>query len=218
MRSERYFLRMRNRYFPDGETEVFGNFKKSGNAYFTNAFFGKFFLRCLIFTAFGGLLLLSSYLFFRNKDDIEEFYIVLGAMTALGPFCWLTNAIIDIWKWKYTKHVIVTNEGVWIAYCGHPFWGGKSFDGKRHFFSVKWSLYSWDELGGLFIEESRISRLYNLKDLVMDRWDGEEIVRYLNARDAEMITEYGLEKLSPKKRNKKRRETKRSWWERLFLD
>ena len=118
--------------------------------------------------------------------------------------------------WKYVKHVVVTNEGIWTASYGHPLWRKKSFDGKRRFFAIDWSVYDWAELSGLFEEQCSVSKICKLNDLIMVRWDGEHPVRFLSADDCAAITEYGKSKLNPRKK-KKRVKKPNGWFEKFFL-
>ncbi|MDE7306090.1 MAG: hypothetical protein K2N33_01730 [Clostridia bacterium] len=208
------FLQSRNRFSPEDETEILGHFTRSAKGYFLRVFFGKFFWQCLVFTALSGCLMLSIYKL-GGKDDALSFLPFL--LLCVGPFIYTVNLIIKTAQWKYVKHVVVTNEGVWTASWSHPLWREKSFDGRRYFFKIDWSLYDWAELSGIFEEQCTISKLYKLKDLIMVRWDGEHVLRFLKPDDFDAIMEYGDKKISKRKRKPRAKKLPAKWWERLFM-
>ncbi len=43
-------------------------------------------------------------------------YIPLLIAAILG-FAWIFMIIKGLWYWKYTKHVFVSNEGIWVMSC-----------------------------------------------------------------------------------------------------
>ena len=208
------FLQARNRFSPEDETEILGHFERSAKGYFLRTFFGKFFWHCLIFTALCGVLLLSTILL-GDKKDVISFLPMF--FVCFGPFAYIVNLIIKTAQWKYVKHVVVTNEGVWVASWSHPFWAKKSFDGTRYFFMIDWSVYDWAELSGIFEEQCKISELCKLKDLIMVRWDGEHVVRFLKPNDFDAIMEYGSKKISKRKQKPRAPKPQRKWWERFFM-
>ena len=214
MTREEKFLAARNRFSPDDETEVLGHFKRSAKGYFLRAFFGKFFWQCLLFTAISvGLVLTVIKLV--GKAEALSFLPIFFA--CFGPFVYIVNLIIKTSQWKHVKHVVVTNEGVWVASWTHPLWEEISYDGKRHFFKIDWSVYDWAELSGIFEEQCTISRLRGLKDLIMVRWDGEHVIRFLKPDDFDTIMEYGKSKLKTKKQKPRAKKPHRSWWEKFFM-
>jgi len=208
------FMQARNAFSPEGETEIFGHFTKKGTGYFLRLFFGKFFWQCLVFTLLSvGLLL---FFIFKSDGTRDLGFAIIVFFNCLGPFIYLISVLIGIRMWKYVKHVVVTNEGIWTASYGHPLRRKKSFDGKRRFFAIDWSVYDWAELSGLFEEQCSVSKICKLNDLIMVRWDGEHPVRFLSAADCAAITEYGKSKLNPKKK-KKRVKKPNGWFEKFFL-
>ncbi len=209
------FLQARNRFSPEDETEGLGHFERSAKGYFLRAFFGKFFWQCLAITVFCGAFLLTSFL--KSEGDYDFFFYLPLVFTCIWPFAYLVNLLIKTAQWNYVKHVVVTNEGVWVASWSHPFWARESFDGRRYFFSIDWSVYDWAELSGIFEEQCKISKLCKLKDLIMVRWDGEEPVRFLKPDDFGAITEYGNKKISPRKRKPRAEKPHRPWWQSFFL-
>ena len=191
---------------------VLGHYIKSKKAYFLNAFFGMFFLKTLVWYAFCGLLLLFN--FFAFKTDVSErmefVYFCIGAIAFMFA-CWLIYVIIQIWFWKYSKHVIVTNQGIWIMLHSTGWWR-EAWNGKKYMFSAHWSFYDWKELSGVFEDQCRISKICKKKDFVMDRWDGEQEVRYLKPNEVEEIIEFSKQYINPRKRKKKRDpKPKRDW-------
>ena len=122
---------------------------------------------------------------------------------AFAVFAYIVYVCIQLWFWKYSKNVIVTNQGIWIM--GYStLWWSKNYQGKKKMFSAYWSLYAWDEVSGVFAEQGPVSKICGLKDFVMDRWDGEETVRFLTCEEVEEIIELSIKHINPKKRKEKR--------------
>lgn len=210
-KKEKPFLKARNRYNNKEEEVVYKHCYKRARGYFLDAFFGKNAIKYLIFAAFCGLLFLF---------DFEKFDVVLLAylpyvLLGIAVLAYVIGILIKLWFWKYSKNVIVTNQGIWIMIYS-PFWKGKSWSGKKHFCSARWSFYDWGELHAVFPFESGISKICHLKDFAMERGDGEEEVFYLNPEDVAAIEEYAKQHINPKSR-KKKREAKRKFTWRDFI-
>ena len=196
--------------YEDGE-EVLRHYIKSKRGYFLNAFFGKNFWKFMLFTLFGTIMLLLEKLVICSDDRVYLFFVYL--FTGFGIFAWLVDLSIKLWFWKYSKHVIVSDKGIWImifrtGWCS-------AFDGKKHFFSPSWSLYSWSELSNIYPEQSRISKICKLGDFTMDRWDGEEPVHYLEPDEVDEIEAFA-KKYIPASRRRKKRAPKRKFKFSIF--
>lgn len=204
-KKEKAFLRARNRYNNKEEEVIYKHYYKSAKGYFFNTFFGKTALCCLAFTALSGLFFLLD---FDDEDGVWVSYISY-LFVGVGGLAYLINAVINLWFWKYSRNVVVTNQGIWIMIYSTGWWS-RSWSGKKHFCSAYWSFYEWSELKGVFPFESGISKFFKLKNFAMDRWDGEAEVFYLKPNDVAEIEEYAKRHIDPKKR-KKTRDKKRKF-------
>lgn len=153
-----------------------------------------------------------------ESEDKWGLYIA-GTLFAVAAFFWIFLAIKGLWFWKYSKHVVVTNEGIWIMYYS-VFWWSEDFTGKKRFFSPIWSLYCWNEIK--ITDDAKVRprspvKLDNFLDdfdyaviksshitsLFMTRWDGMQEIDFLDAMDASEILTYAKEQHKRKKRKKK---------------
>ena len=200
--------RIRNCEKYEGCEQVYRHYIKSKRGYFLNAFFGKNFWKYMLFTGLAAIMFLTARFGF-HRDDMKEFFYAMYFFMGLGVFMWLVDLTIKLWFWKYTKHVIVSDKGVWIMIFS-TFWWSKAYDGKKHFFSPSWSFYSWSELAGVFSEVSRVSKICKLSDFVMCRWDGEQAVRYLEPDEVDEIEGYAKKHI-PKSKWVKKRAPKRKF-------
>lgn len=82
-------------------------------------------------------------MYFRKKE--EMILIIACVLGGLAVLSLIFIIIKNLWFWKYTKYVVVTNEGIWLMWHG-AFWRKLDFAGKRRFLSPIWSLYSWNEI------------------------------------------------------------------------
>ena len=196
-------LKVRNRRKEEGEEIVFGEFVKSKKGYFTDLFFGVGSLKYLpAFVLVELFLLFDFFAISKGKGFHDEFFIVMLFFFGLFALCLVGRIIMGFWAWKFFKHVIVTNEGIWIMYYS-TFWWSEAYDGKKHLFSPRWSLYSWGEIKKLTVYSDRISRAYKLKGIKITRWDGVEKVPFLPASDVESIMQYAATLIKPRKKKKK---------------
>ena len=166
---------------------------------------------------FVGLIIccLLHYLFNLSGDDDIMATIISLALISIFGFAWLYFFFYAAWFWKYTKHVVVTDVGIWIAIC-NAFWWGKNFKGKKRFLAPKWSLYSWSEIKNITAnykscEQSKICRAVenfdimiknaaNVSSLYMMRWDGVEPIDFLSPADTQEILEYAKTRKRKKKK------------------
>ncbi|MDE5549448.1 MAG: hypothetical protein K2J13_04265 [Clostridia bacterium] len=181
--------------------EVYKHYSKSAKGYFLDTFFGLMFWKCVLMS------LMSILVYFLGHSSLAEdslvFKILYYTFIVLPGTIYIIDVSIKIWFWKYSRNVIVTNQGIWIMWFS-TFWWSKNFKGKKRLFSASWSLYAWEELSGVFEEECKISKICKLKDFVMDRWDGEETVRFLKSQDVAEILELSVKHINPRKRKTER--------------
>jgi len=150
----------------------------------------------------------------KNLSSYIE-YIILGTTV----FFWIYEIIKGLWFWKYAKHVVVTNEGIWIMWCS-IFWRKKDFAGKKRLLSPRWSMYGWNEikitdndkvrprspvkLANFFDDfDYAVIKSSRLTSLFMTRWDGMEEIDFLDEADANEILAYAREQRKRKKPKKK---------------
>lgn len=150
---------------------------------------------------------------FKNEPLMDGCFIGLMAVFALF---WIYEILKGIWFWKYAKHVVVTDEGIWLMYYS-TFWWSEDFRGKKRFLSPSWSLYSWEEiklsLGGEPYSQSQnmlirffsnyeiaVIRSAKLTSILISRWDGNEPINFLNESDADDILSYYKERKRKKKK------------------
>ena len=194
------FNRLKN--YSDRDTEeIYKCYTKSAKGYFLNTFIGWFFIKCVILE----LMCVFLYLFahFLIKVEHKELLYFIYAFMGMGVFFYIGYVCIQLWFWKYSKNVVVTNHGIWIMWFSTGWWS-KNYKGKKKMFSPSWSFYAWEELSGVFEEKCPMSKICGLKDFVMDRWDGEETVRFLTSAEVDEIIELSKKHISPKKRKEKR--------------
>ena len=186
----------------DKDTEVvYKHYTKRARGYFFETYFGITFLKSAI------MAVMFIMLYFLGHKTVSEeelaFKILYYTFMVLPGATYIIDVSIKLWFWKYSRNVIVTNQGIWIMWFS-TFWWSKNFKGKKRLFSASWSLYAWEELSGVFEEQCVISKICKLKDFVMDRWDGEETVRFLKSQDVEEIREFSIKHISPRKLKKER--------------
>ena len=169
----------------------------------------------LIFVAVITLLLPNLM---EDDDDIMPWiisYVFLGV--SLFFLIYLTAQ--KLWFWKYSKYVVVTNEGIWIMWFS-TFWWSKDFTGKKHFWSPSWSLYTWNEIKITSDDSVRprspvklgniaddfnyaVVKSSHLTSLFVTRWDGIQQIHFLDESDANEILSYAQKQQKGKKRKKK---------------
>lgn len=153
------------------------------------------------------------------KDDDKTDLYIGGSLFAIILFFWIYEIIKGLWFWKYAKHAVITNEGVWIMFYS-TFWWSEDFTGKKRFLSPAWSLYGWNEIKITDDDKVRpktpvkLARFFDdfdyavikssrLKSLFMTRFDGMEEIDFLDETDANEIFAYAQEQRKRKKRKKK---------------
>lgn len=153
-----------------------------------------------------------------QEDGKTDLYIG-GSLFAIVLFFWIYEIIKGLWFWKYAKHVVITDEGVWIMYYS-TFWWSEDFTGKKRVLSPRWSLYGWNEIKITDDEKARpktpvkIARFFDdfdyavikssrLKSLFITRFDGTEEIDFLEETDADEIPAYAKEQRKRIKRKKK---------------
>ncbi|MCM1290224.1 MAG: hypothetical protein NC132_06100 [Corallococcus sp.] len=168
------------------------------------------------------MMLFDALLVYFTKawEDEDKLGFYIGA-TIFG-ICivwWIYSAIKSLWFWKYSKHVVITNEGIWIM-CYSVFWWSKDYTGKKRFLSPSWSLYGWSEikitsddkirprspvkLANFFDDfDYAVIKSSHLTSLFMTRWDGMQQIDFLDKADADDILAYAKERHKRKKRKKK---------------
>ena len=217
-RREKLCLQMRNRNGQDKETYC-RHYLKSKGVYLRSVFFGLkqtgMFLMCLIFTL--------VIIFTNDRDESILFKILPYIFAGISGFAYIFMILKGLWYWKYTRHVFVTDEGIWVMSCSALWWkGAPDFTGKRRFLAPSWSLYGWDELKSVSKKSEggnrNISRIINFFEdyenfivksskhttIYLKRWDGVERVDFLKSGDAEEILSYV--KTHKKSRKKKKEE------------
>ncbi len=82
-----------------------------------------------LFFGIGALLALCLL----TPNDIYEFgTYIKWTLFGIFVFAYIVKITISLWFWKYAKHVVITNEGVWIMYYS-SFWWSEDFTGKNDF-------------------------------------------------------------------------------------
>lgn len=165
-----------------------------------------------LFFGIGALLALCLL----TPNDVHEFGTYIK-WTLFGIFvlAYIIKIIISLWFWQYAKHVVITDEGVWIMYYS-TFWWSEDFIGKKRVLSPRWSLYGWNEIKITDDEKARpktpvkIARFFDdfdyavikssrLKSLFITRFDGTEEIDFLEETDADEILAYAKEQRKRKK-------------------
>ena len=137
-------LRLRNQTSRAEETYCkyyLKNFRGYLKSVFINVQTIGLFLFTLTFIAV--ITLLLPHLM-ENDDDKMPLYIAY-AFLGISLFFLIYIPTQKLWFWKYTKYVVVTNEGIWMMWYS-TFWWSKDFTGKKRFWSPSWSLYTWNEI------------------------------------------------------------------------
>lgn len=197
------------------EETVYFNFEKSGRAYFFHLFFGVESLKYLLSPMLCGVLFLWGKLV--GVDGGEIYFWFLLFFVCATSFCWFCQILYGVWKWKYEKNVVVTDEGIWIMVFSHLWWNN-SYDGKKHFLNASWSLYEWEELEKLAVFTDRIARLFKLKNFKITRWDGTQKIYYLKGKDVVSLIELSdtlMKKRKAKKKDDEKSNMKLDFFERV---
>ena len=217
MRSnEKLCLQLRNKTTRDEETYC-KHYTKKFRGYVRRLFLNHKSVGLVIMMfCIASMILAIRYVW---KDDGSfGFYIAVG-LFAIILFFWIYEIIKGLWFWKYAKHVVVTNEGVWVMFYS-VFWWSEDFTGKKRFLSPAWSLYGWNEIKitdddkarpktsdkiGKFFDDFdyAVIKSSKLKSLFMTRFDGMEEIDFLEETDANEILAYAKEQRKRKKRKKK---------------
>lgn len=165
----------------------------------------------------GVLLLIAMYFLFIGKDKDDFSLLIWCVLTCVWSLGYIGKIVIGLWFWKYTKYVVVTNEGVWLMWHG-AFWRKKDYAGKRRFLSPIWSLYDWAGIkitdddkarpiaavGKYFDEfDYAVIKSCKLTSLFITRFDGVQEIDFLDKNDAAEILAYAKERRKRKKIKKK---------------
>lgn len=209
-------LQARNQTTRDEETYC-KIYTKKFRGYLRSVFINHQSLGLLAMVLFAAILIVSFHFFYRGDD--RSFIWYMGGFGAFIFLVWLGILILRLWFWKYTKYVVVTNEGIWLMWHG-LFWTKKNFKGKRHFASARWNIYGWGEIkitdddkvrppcdGKIEhffqkIDDAGIKSAH-LSSLFLTRFDGVEEIHFLDEVDANDILTYAKERHRRKKRKKK---------------
>lgn len=181
-----------------------------------------------LFFGIGALLALCLL----TPNDVNEFgTYIKWTLFCIFVLAYIVKIAISLWFWKYAKHVVITNEGVWIMYYS-SFWWSEDFTGKKRFLSPTWSLYGWSEIKITDSDTARpkssvkISREFEnfdyaviksckLTSLFLTRFDGVQEIDFLERADADEILAYAHECKKRKKRKKKDAEIIEEDYEKL---
>ena len=213
-RKERLCLEKRNSHGNYEETESF-HYVKSKGVYLRRVFFSH----KAVFLFFVCAVMAVALFFIKDDPNDKLVRLIPFILAVVFGFSWLFLIFYGLWYWKYTKHVFVTNNGIWVMTCS-VFWWSKDFTGKKRFLSPSWSLYGWNEIAVLpeteYADGGRgISRIYdffedfdkfvtrsaNHSAIYLKRFDGVEEVEFLKNNDVKEILEYA--KAHKKSRSKK---------------
>lgn len=216
---EKLFLKMRNNRGEGQKNETYcKHYKKCFGAYLFHALF-SFQSLSVIIVGLG----FSIFAFILNYDDDEKLfkYIAIGTVAFICLF-WVYQLVFKLWYWKFTKHVFVTNEGIWISSCSTFWWSAApDFMGKVKFWAPSWSLYSWSELKKVSCDKKDSQRgpvklanafenidlflkgLTRKQTIYLTRWDGVEEIDFLSKVDAQNILNYANTHKKARKRSKK---------------
>lgn len=211
-------LKFRKQMSADEETECKYYLKKF-RGYIRSTFINVQTVGLFLTSFMISVVLVLMYLLKRD----EAFLYLIGGIFGFAMFVICCIIIIKLWFWKYTKYVVVTNEGIWLMWHG-AFWRKTDFAGKRRFLSPIWSLYGWSEIKITDDENARpkssdkISTLFEnfdfavikstrLVTLFLTRFDGVQQVDFLDASDANQILAYAQEKKRKKRKKKKAEST-----------
>ena len=213
---EKLCLQLRNKTTRSEETYC-KHYTKKFRGYVRRLFLNYKSIGLIVMMIFIASLLLAVRYVWKDEDSFG-LYIGYG-LFAIALFFWIYEIIKGLWFWKYAKHVVVTNEGVWIMVYS-TFWWNEDFTGKKRFLSPAWSRYDWGEIKITDDDKARpkttdkIGKFFNdfdyaviksskLKSLFMTRFDGIEEIDFLEEADANEILAYAKEQRKRKKRKKK---------------
>lgn len=220
-KKEKLCLEMRNK--TSKENEIFcEHYNKKFGGYLFHLIFGFESMGTLIVGL--GLTLMGVFLFDSSTDLVARILFFVGAgFTDLLFFYFI---IKGLWYWKFTKHIFVTNEGIWVMTCSSFWWrGAPDFMGKRRFWAPSWSLYTWSELKNVTDDKKAIPKdtskisnafdsidnfvkgIFGLKTVYMTRFDGTERIDFLTKLDCEeILNHYKTNKKSKRKKKKQKSE------------
>ncbi|MDE7454305.1 MAG: hypothetical protein K2M64_00555 [Clostridia bacterium] len=208
-------LQLRNRTTRDEETYC-KHYTKKFRGYIRHLLINYQMVGLVIMMIFIGLL---TYFTKPWQDEVKFAMIIAGTLFGVAVFFWLGKLIIGLWFWKYSKNVVVTNEGIWVMWYS-TFWWSDDFTGKKHLLNPSWSLYGWGEIKitddpkvrprspvkmANFFEDFdyAVIKSSHLTSLFLTRFDGMCQIDFLDATDADEILTYAKEQHKRKKRKKK---------------
>lgn len=213
--NEELCLQLRNRTTRDEETYC-KHYTKKFRGYIRHLLINYQSVRLVI------MMILAALFAWATKtlgDEDKLGFYVGAAFFGLSAFFWLGKIIIGLWFWKYAKHVVVTNEGIWIMWYS-TFWWSADFTGKKRFLSPSWSMYGWGEIKITNDSKARpkspvkLAKAFDdfdyaaiksshLTSLFLTRFDGVQQIDFLTEMDANEILAYAKERQKRKKRKKK---------------
>ena len=212
---EELCLQLRNRTTRDEETYC-KHYTKKFSGYIRHLFVNYQSVGLVIMMIF-----MSLFIYFtRVWEDEDKLGLYISAtLLGLSIFFWLGKIIIGLWFWKYSKNVVITNEGIWIMWYS-TFWWSADFTGNKRFLSPSWSLYGWGEikitaddkvrprspvkLANFFEDfDYTVIKSSHLTTLFITRWDGMQQIDFLDDYDANEILAYAREQHRRKRRKKK---------------
>lgn len=219
-KKEKLFLKMRNKRGEGQKDETYCmHYKKKFGGYLFNTFFS---FQSLSLFIVGLVITLFVVLGFSVEEDGYLIKVVAMLIGGFADFFWVYFIVFKLWYWKYSKHIFVTDEGIWIAVCSTFWWkGAPDFRGKVKFWAPSWSLYSWSELKKVsdnkkdrprspvklanFFEDidTFFKDITGLKTIYLTRWDGVEEVNFVSKADAEEILNYYKSQKRARRRSKK---------------
>ncbi len=209
---EKLCLEKRNIDGQENETFCKHYVKKFGG-YLFHLFFG--FQNFMLFLS-GVVMTFFCYIFFNGRQHVEIMSKCIGyGLIIIFYFFWIYFIVRGLWYWKYTKHIFVTNEGIWVMSFSINGWN-PNFMGERVFWSASWSLYTWTELKKVSDSnegnpkrdafekiDDFVIRLTGLKTIYLTRWDGIGRIDFLSKKDAQDILDCTKEQKKPKRKKKK---------------
>lgn len=213
--NEELCLQLRNRTARHEETYC-KRYTKKFRGYIRHVFVNYQTVGLVVMMIFVGILM---WLTKAWEDEDKLGFYIQATLFGLSFLFWFGKIVIGLWFWKYAKHVVVTNEGIWIMWYS-TFWWSENFKGKKHLFNPSWSLYGWGEikitddpkvrprshvkLANFFDDfDYAVIKSSHLTSLFLTRWDGIQEIDFLDDMDANEILSYAKEQHKRKKRKKK---------------
>lgn len=212
-KNEKLFLKMRNVNGEEAE-ETCVHYAKSLKGYIKYMLFK--FEQVAVFISF--ILTIVGVYLVRNEELMSK--IIAYTLSSCFGLTYFITIFVGIWFWKFSKHVFVTDEGIWIAHYSSFWWrGAPDFMGRRRFLAPSWSVYTWSELKSVSLKKEEIDKSardityyfekFNdwivksskYKTIYLTRFDGVQSIDFLLNDQADEIIRFAETK--KKKRRKK---------------